>query len=227
MLYELRIYQPGGGRMADMEVLMARDCTEVLRRAKMPRPLGAWRAVAGPRLPAFLWILAWDSMAERNAAWAAFGADIQWQQLRLAAHTQTELTVRVDTEFMAAWPEIAPEQGADLSPTGGVYQLLVHRVKTGMGAAFKKAFLDADRAVIEECDGRVVVGFDFLSGEDLPVSAVLVRWPDMARHAIGAAAYDSHPKLKAERIAERARYGCDVFLSVDRYLMESSLSFGK
>ncbi len=59
MIYELRTYQAGGGRMAEMAKVMASDCTAILQRAKVPRPLGAWHAVVGPRLPAFVWILAW------------------------------------------------------------------------------------------------------------------------------------------------------------------------
>ena len=72
MIYELRTYQAGGGRMAEMEKVMASDCTAILQRAKVPRPLGAWHAVAGPRLPAFVWILGWHFVILRlNLKWVA------------------------------------------------------------------------------------------------------------------------------------------------------------
>jgi len=227
MLYELRTYQAGGGRMAEMEKLMASDCSAVLQRAKVPRPLGAWHALAGPRLPAFVWILAWNSLNERNAAWAAFGADPQWQQLRRAAHEKTELTARVDTQFMSAWPEPALASDTDLAQPGGVYQLLLLRVHTGQGGAARQAFLGADRPAIEAAGGKLEAAFDLLSGEDLPVVAAIVRWPDAAACAKGMSTYDSHPQVRAARVAERERLGFDLFGTADRYLMVSSPPFGK
>ena len=227
MLYELRTYQAGGGRMAEMEKLMASDCTAVLQRAKVPRPLGAWHALAGPRLPAFVWILAWSSLEQRNAAWASFGADAEWQQLRRAAHERTELTARVDTQFMGAWPEPALSADADLAQPAGIYQLLLLRVHTGQGGAARQAFLAADRPAIEEAGGKIEAAFDLLSGEDLPVIAVVVRWADAAASATGMSSYDSHPKVRAARVGEREKMGFDLFGASDRYLMVSSPPFGK
>jgi hypothetical protein len=226
MLYELRTYQAGGGRMAEMERLMASDCSAVLRRAKVPRPLGAWHAVAGPRLPAFVWILAWSSLEARNAAWAAFGADAEWQQLRRVAHEKSELTVRVDTQFMTAWPEPALAADADLARGEGVHQLLLLGVHTGQGGAARQAFLAVDRAALQEAGGKVEAAFDLLSGEALPVIAVLVRWRDAAACVEGMSKYDSHPGVSAARAAERARLGFDLFGAADRYLLASSPPFG-
>ena len=227
MIYELRTYQAGGGRMAEMEKVMASDCTAILQRAKVPRPLGAWHAVAGPRLPAFVWILGWNSLDERNAAWAAFGADAEWQKLRREAHAKTELTARVDTQFMAPWPEPALAKEADLSPPGGVCQLVLQRVRTGQGGAARQAYLAEDRAALEEAGGKLVAAFDLLSGDDLPVIAAVVRWADAGASAAGMSSYDSHPQVRAARAAEREKLGFDLFGASDRYLMVSSPPFGK
>lgn len=227
MLYELRTYQAGGGRMAEMEKLMASDCTAVLRRAKVPRPIGAWHAVAGPRLPAFVWILSWGSLDERNAAWAAFGGDPEWQRLRREAHATTELTARVDTQFMAAWPEPALTAATDLAQPGGLYQLLLLRVHTGQGGAARQAFLTADRPAIEAAGGQVEAAFDLLSGDDLPLIAVVVRWADAGACAAGMSRYDSDPSVHAARAAERGKLGFDLFGASDRYLMLSSPPFGE
>jgi hypothetical protein len=226
MLYELRTYQAGGGRMVEMEKLMASDCTAVFQRAKVPRPLGAWHAVAGPRLPAFVWILGWKSLDERNAAWAAFGADPEWQRLRRAAHEKTELTARVDTQFMTAWPDPALAADPHLARAGVVYQLMLLRVHTGQGGAARQAFLATDRSAIEEAGGTVEAAFDLLSGEDLPVAAVLVRWASAAACVEGMSKYDAHPKVSAARATEREKLGFDLFGASDRYLMASSPRFG-
>jgi hypothetical protein len=226
MLYELRTYQAGGGRMAEMEHLMASGCTGVLQRAEVPRPLGAWHALAGPRMPAFVWILAWNSLDERNAAWAAFGADPEWQQLRRAAHEKTELTARVDTQFMSAWPDPALAPDADFAQSGRIHLLLLLRVHTGQGGAARQAFLAADRPALEAAGGKLEAAFDLMSGEDLPVVAAIVRWPDAAACAKGMSAYDSHPQVREARVAEREKLGFDLFGSTDRYLMVSSPPFG-
>ena len=226
MIHELRIYQAGGGRMAEMEKAMASDCTAIFRRAGVPRPLGAWHAIAGPRLPAFVWILGWHSLDQRNAAWAAFGADPEWQKLRREAHARTELTARVDTQFMAAWPAPALAEGADLSPPGGVCQLVLQRVRTGQGGAARQAFLATDRAALEQAGGQLEAAFDLLSGDDLPVIAAIVRWADAAACVGGMSAYDAHPAVRAARAAERETLGFDLFGASDRYLMASSPPFG-
>ncbi len=226
MLYELRTYQAGGGRMAEMEQLMAHGCTPVLQRAGVPRPLGAWHALAGPRLPGYLWILGWETLQQRNAAWAAFGADPEWQALRKAAHAQTDLTARVDTQFMAAWPTPALAPGAEFTDRAAAYQLLVLRAQAGQGGAARAAFLGTDKPALEEAGGRVEAGFDWLSGDDLPVAAVLVRWADAAACAQGLRAYDSNPRVQQARAAERAQLGFDLFKDGDRYLMVSAQRFG-
>jgi NIPSNAP protein len=227
MIHELRTYQAGGGRMAEMEKVMASDCTAILQRAKVPRPLGAWHAAAGPRLPAFVWILGWNSLEERNAAWAAFGADPEWQTLRREAHAKTELTARVDTQFMVAWPDPALARDADLSPPGGVCQLVLQRVHTGQGGAARQAFLATDRAAFEAAGGRLEAAFDLVSGDDLPVIAAIVRWRDASACVAGMATYDANAKVYAARATEREKLGFDLFGASDRYLMVSSPPFGK
>lgn len=226
MLYELRTYQAGMGRMAEMEALMARDCTAILGRAKVPRPLGAWHAVAGAGLPGFIWILGWDSLDQRNAAWAAFGADPEWQQLRRVAHEHTELTARVDTQFMVAWPEAKLAADADLCARGALHQLIMLRMHTGQGGAGRQAFLGADKPALEAAGGKLEAAFDLLSGDGLPIAAIVVRWDDAMRFVSGMASYDSDARVRAARAAERAKLGFDLFNAADRYLMVSSPPFG-
>lgn len=226
MIHELRIYQVAAGRMADMDAMMSRDCTPVFQRHRIPRPLGAWSASAGPRLPAYLWMLAWPSLEERNKGWAAFGADPEWQQIRRKAHEKSELTVRVDTQFMAAWPQLAPKEGADPAPAGTATDLWLMRVHTGLGGAARKGFLEADRPVLESLGARVEAAFDLVSGEELPVIACLVRWPDAARRGEILQQYDAHREVRAAREAEHTAQGCDVFVSCDRYAMTAASAFG-
>jgi hypothetical protein len=225
MIHELRVYQVGAGRTADMERMMSRDCTPVLKRHRIPRPLGAWTALSGPRLPAYLWILGWGSLEERNKAWAGFGADAEWQQIRRSAHEKSELTVRIDTQFLAAWPQLAPAENADLSPSGAVTDLWLMRVHAGLGGAARKAFLECDQPVLQSLGARVEAAFDLLSGEELPVVACLVRWPEPAKRRETLDRYENDAKVRAARAAEHAEHGCDVFAACDRYEMKAASPF--
>lgn len=65
-----------------------------------------------------------------------------------------------------------------------------------------------------------------LSGEELPVIACLVRWPDPGRRAEILAKYDESTDARAARKAERAQHGCDVFAACDRYVMSAASPFG-
>jgi hypothetical protein len=225
MIYELRIYQAAPGRMAEMNAMMSRDCTAVLRRHGIPRPLGAWIASAGPRFPAYIWILGWPSLEQRNKAWAGFGADPEWQQIRRKAHEKSELTVRVDTQFMTAWPQCAPAEGAVMAPGGAPADLWLMRVHTGLGGAARKAFLECDRRVLESMGARVEAAFDLLSGEELPVVACLIRWPDAAKRGEILDRYEGHREVQAARAAEHAEHGFDVFAASDRYVMNAASPF--
>ncbi|MGE0874309.1 MAG: NIPSNAP family protein [Burkholderiales bacterium] len=224
MIHELRIYQVGAGRAAEMDAMMSRDCTPVFQRHRIPRPLGAWAATAGPRLPAYIWILGWPSIDERNKGWAAFGADPEWQQIRRKAHEKSELTVRIDTQFMSAWPQ--PALPADMAPRGAPVDLWLMRVHAGLAGAARKAFLECDLQVLESLGARVEAAFDLLSGEELPVVACLVRWPDAARRSAILDSYESHPDVRAARASEHAAHGCDLFANCDRYAMAAASPFG-
>jgi hypothetical protein len=226
MIHELRVYQSAPGRMAEMDAMMSRDCTQVLRRHGIPTPLGAWVATAGPRLPAYIWILGWTSMEARNKGWAGFGTDPEWQRIRRDAHATSELTVRVDTHFMAAWPELSPAGDAWLSPRDSVSDLWFMRIHTGFGGVARKAFLQHDEPLLGSLGARVEAAFDLLSGDGLPVIACAVRWPDPASRNELLERYDTHPDLRAARSAEHASHGFDVFSGCDRYVLRAASPFG-
>jgi hypothetical protein len=74
MIYELRIYRCVPGRM---RALLARFENETLRIWKKHgiRQAGFWTTLIGKSSQEITYILAWDSMAEREKRWDAFLAD--------------------------------------------------------------------------------------------------------------------------------------------------------
>ena len=85
MIYELRIYRCVPGRMP---ALLSRFENETLRIWKKHgiRQAGFWTTLVGESSQEITYMLAWDSMAEREKLWAAFSGDPEW----LATVAKTE-----------------------------------------------------------------------------------------------------------------------------------------
>jgi len=83
MLYELRVYDIPPLRMKDINDRFANHTTRIWRRLGI-RPIGFWENVIGPS-NTLTYILAWESLAEREKKWDAFTRDPEW--LKVAEET--------------------------------------------------------------------------------------------------------------------------------------------
>ena len=85
MIYELRIYQTLPGRMPN---LLARFQNHTLRIWEKHgiRQAGFWTTLIGESNTELTYLLAWESLAEREAKWSAFMVDPEW----LAARSESE-----------------------------------------------------------------------------------------------------------------------------------------
>jgi hypothetical protein len=85
MLYELRVYECVPGRLPD---LLKRFDTITLKLWEKHgiRQAGFWTTVIGGSNQTLHYLLAWESLAEREQKWGAFQADRDWH----AARAQTE-----------------------------------------------------------------------------------------------------------------------------------------
>jgi hypothetical protein len=77
MIYELRIYRCVPGRKP---ALLSRFENETLRIWEKHgiRQAGFWTTLIGKSSQEITYMLAWDSMAEREKRWGAFLADPEW-----------------------------------------------------------------------------------------------------------------------------------------------------
>jgi hypothetical protein len=87
MIYELRIYRCVPGRMP---ALLSRFENETLRLWEKHgiRQAGFWTTLIGKSSQEITYMLAWDTMAEREKRWGAFLADPEW--LAVAAETEKD-----------------------------------------------------------------------------------------------------------------------------------------
>ena len=83
MLYELRVYEIPAGRMKDINDRFANHTTRIWKRMGI-RPVAFWENLIGPN-NTLTYILAWESLAEREKKWDAFTSDPEW--LKIAAET--------------------------------------------------------------------------------------------------------------------------------------------
>ena len=81
MLYEQRIYHAMPGRMPDLLKRFEQVTLTIWARLGI-RQAGFWTIVVGGSNHDLIYLLAWDSMAEREQKWAAFSADPEWLQKR-------------------------------------------------------------------------------------------------------------------------------------------------
>ena len=78
MLHELRIYTCLPGQLPR---LLNRFETLTLRiwQRHGIRQAGFWTTAIGPASNDLTYMIAWENLAERDAKWAAFAADPEWQ----------------------------------------------------------------------------------------------------------------------------------------------------
>ncbi len=83
MLYELRVYDIPAGKMRDINDRFANHTTRIWKRMGI-HPVAFWENVIGPN-NTLTYILAWESLAEREKKWDAFTSDPEW--IKVAAET--------------------------------------------------------------------------------------------------------------------------------------------
>ena len=87
MIYELRIYRSVPGRLP---ALLSRFQNRTLRIWEKHgiRQAGFWTTLVGESNQQLTYMLAWDSMAEREKRWGAFVTDPEW--IATAAETEKD-----------------------------------------------------------------------------------------------------------------------------------------
>src|SRR4051812_31470812 len=109
MIYELRTYTAMPGRLADLNRRF-RDHTVKLFEKHGFQCVGFWTYKHGGSSDELVYMLAWEDQATRDAVWAKFQADTEWQQTRsgsevdgpLVAHIRSD--VLVPTDYSPAYP---------------------------------------------------------------------------------------------------------------------------
>ena len=81
-IFELRTYESNTPLTLEKKIGMFESGEIAIFRANALAPVFFGRAIAGDLMPNLTYLLAFDSMAAREAGWKAFSADPNWQKLR-------------------------------------------------------------------------------------------------------------------------------------------------
>ena len=99
MIHELRVYRCLPGRLP---ALLSRFQTATLPLWQKHgiRQAGFWTTVVGESANELTYMLAWESMAEREAKWVAFQTDPEWIAARDASERDGPINANVSNQFL-------------------------------------------------------------------------------------------------------------------------------
>jgi NIPSNAP len=99
MIYELRIYRCVAGRKS---ALLSRFENETLRIWEKHgiRQAGFWTTLIGESSQHIIYMIAWDSMADREKRWGVFLADPEWAAVVAKTERDGELVEDISSQLL-------------------------------------------------------------------------------------------------------------------------------
>ncbi|MDA8247952.1 MAG: NIPSNAP family protein [Rhodospirillales bacterium] len=100
MIYEMRVYRCVPGRLP---ALLARFENHTLRLWEKHgiRQAGFWTTLIGESNQELIYLLAWESMAERETRWDRFQADPEWRAARAESEKDGAIIANASSQFLA------------------------------------------------------------------------------------------------------------------------------
>lgn len=99
MVHELRIYHCLPGRLPAL-LKRFEGTTLKLWEKHGIRQAGFWTTLIGPSNQTLTYLLAWESLAERDAKWGAFASDPEWLEKRAASEADGQIVANVESSFL-------------------------------------------------------------------------------------------------------------------------------
>lgn len=100
MIYELRIYKCVPGRLPALLNRFANITLKIWERHGI-KQAGFWTTVVGESNQELFYMLAWESLADREKKWNAFQADPEWQTKRAETEKDGAIVANVSSQFIA------------------------------------------------------------------------------------------------------------------------------
>jgi len=98
MIYEQRIYHAMPGRLPALLGRFQNHTLLVWKRLGI-RQAGFWTTLVGESSSDLTYLLAWESLAEREQKWTIFQADPEWLQIRAETEKDGALISGLSNQF--------------------------------------------------------------------------------------------------------------------------------
>jgi hypothetical protein len=99
MLYELRIYDCCPGRLPALLDRFNTITLKIWERHGI-KQAGFWTTVIGENNHQLIYMLAWESLAEREAKWGAFQTDPEWLEKRAQTEAEKPIVANVASQII-------------------------------------------------------------------------------------------------------------------------------
>ena len=99
MIYELRVYTTMPGRMPKLQERFRNHTLKIWERFGI-NPIGFWTTLVGPDNNELTYMLAWESLAERELKYNAFMADPEWLAVRAETEKDGPINARIANSFL-------------------------------------------------------------------------------------------------------------------------------
>jgi hypothetical protein len=99
MIYELRIYQCIPGRLPALLKRFENHTLKLFEKHGV-RQAGFWTVLIGEGNNDLHYLLAWESLAEREQKWSAFQADPDWHKVRDESEKDGLIIANIKSAFL-------------------------------------------------------------------------------------------------------------------------------
>jgi hypothetical protein len=100
MIYELRVYRSMPGRLPELVSRFQNITLRIWERHGI-RQAGFWTTLIGASNEQLIYMLAWNSMAEREERWSAFLVDPEWKKTFAETERNGPLVQNISSQLLA------------------------------------------------------------------------------------------------------------------------------
>ncbi|MBX9451525.1 MAG: NIPSNAP family protein [Mesorhizobium sp.] len=100
MIYELRVYQCVSGRLPALLERFEKDTLRIFARLGI-RHVGFWTTMVGESNQQVTYMLAWESLAEKERVWASLLADPEWLEVRARTEKDGPIVAQAKNELLS------------------------------------------------------------------------------------------------------------------------------
>lgn len=99
MIYEMRVYRCVPGRLPNLLRRFETVTLAIWERHGI-RQAGFWTTLVGESNQDLTYLLAWESMAERETKWTAFQGDPEWNAKRAETEKDGAIVANIVNQFL-------------------------------------------------------------------------------------------------------------------------------